>query len=231
MSRGAPSQGVLYMVATPIGHLSDITLRALEILKACDYAACEDTRRTLKLFNHFGISKPLINLYGFKERAQSAKILRLLQDGKSVALVTDAGTPGLSDPGNLLAREARKAGIPVLPIPGVSAPAALASVSGLTSDGFIFLGFLHRKKSKIRKELESSARPGLPLIFFESPYRVVETLGIAQEVFGPDAECVAGREMTKKFEEYISGTVAEVLAKLSAREILGEFTILIQPPS
>lgn len=225
------SAGVLYVVATPIGNLSDLSFRALETLKSCDYAACEDTRRTLKLFSHYGVSKPLLTLYGPKEKAQSEKILRLLQEGKSVVLVTDAGTPGLSDPGNFLAGEARKAGIAVLPIPGASAPAALASVSGLAADGFIFLGFLHRKKSKIRKELESSARPGLPLIFFESPYRVVQTLGIAQEVFGGDALCVAGREMTKKFEEYLSGSIAEVLGKLSSREILGEFTILIKPPS
>ena len=223
------NSGILYIVATPIGNLSDLSFRALETLKSCDGVACEDTRRTLKLFSHYGFSKPLVNLYGFKEKAQSAKILRLLEQGKTVALVTDAGTPGLSDPGNFLVGEARRAGIPVLPIPGASAPAALASVSGLAQSGFIFLGFLPRKKSKIKKELESSARFRLPIIFFESPYRVVETLEIAKEVLGGDVSCVVGREMTKKFEEYISGTVAEVLGKLSSREILGEFTILIQP--
>ena len=223
------NSGVLYIVATPIGNLSDLSFRALETLKSCDVAACEDTRRTLKLFSHYGLSKPLINLYGFKEKAQSAKILRLLEQGKTVALVTDAGTPGLSDPGNFLSGEAQRAGIPVLPIPGASAPTALASVCGLAQGGFIFLGFLPRKKSKIKKELESSARQGLPIIFFESPYRVVETLRIAKEVLGSATRCVVGREMTKKFEEYISGTVQEVLEKLDSREILGEFTILIQP--
>ena len=217
------------MVATPIGNLSDISPRALEVIKASDWVACEDTRRTLKLFNHYGITRRLVTLIGPKERAQSAKILRLLEEGQSVALLTDAGTPALSDPGNLLVASAREAGISVLPVPGPSAPAALASVSGLCADGFIFLGFLPRKKSKIRKELESSSSLGIPVIFFESPYRVQETLGIALEVLGPDARCVVGREMTKKFEEYVSGTLAQVAEKLSAKEMLGEFTVLIAP--
>jgi len=223
------SGGVLHVVATPIGNLSDISPRALEVIKASDWVACEDTRRTLKLFNHYGITRRLVTLIGPKERAQSAKILRLLEEGQSVALLTDAGTPALSDPGNLLVASAREAGISVLPVPGPSAPAALASVSGLCADGFIFLGFLPRKKSKIRKELESSSSLGIPVIFFESPYRVQETLGIALEVLGPDARCVVGREMTKKFEEYVSGTLAQVAEKLSAKEMLGEFTVLIAP--
>ncbi len=206
-----------------------MTFRAVDTLKAVDWILCEDTRRTLQLLNHFGIKKPLLTIFGPKEKRETARVLRLLDEGKSAALVSDAGTPGLSDPGNFLVKEARSAGFNVVPIPGPSAGAALASVSGVCEDGFIFLGFLPRKKSKIIRELTEAAAPGKPVIFFESPFRVLETLQIAQGVFGAEAYCLVGREMTKKFEEFISGKLSEVPLMLEAGKILGEFTVLIKP--
>lgn len=223
------NSGRLYVVATPIGNLSDMTFRALEALKACDLIACEDTRQTLKLLNHYGIQKPLFTIFGPREKREAGRVLKSLEQGKSVALVTDAGTPALSDPGNEIVRQVRRSGFPVEPVPGPSAPAALASVSGAADQGFIFLGFLPRKKSKIKRELERFAGLELPVIFFESPFRVVQTLQAAGNVFGNGAFCLVGREMTKKFEETISGSIADVLGKISGRENLGEFTILIKP--
>ncbi len=221
--------GRLFVVATPIGNLEDITLRGLATLKLADWIACEDTRRTLMLLNHFGIKKPLLTIFGPREKRETDRVIRILSEGKTVALVTDAGTPGLSDPGNYLVNETRRAGFPIEPIPGAAAAAALASVSGVCEDGFIFLGFLPRKKSKIVKELKESAQVGKPIIFFESPFRVIETLKIAEGVMGKEAFCIIGREMTKKFEEFISGTLADVSEKLVTTKILGEFTVLIRP--
>ncbi|OGR82537.1 MAG: 16S rRNA (cytidine(1402)-2'-O)-methyltransferase [Elusimicrobia bacterium RIFCSPHIGHO2_01_FULL_64_10] len=222
-------RGTLYAVATPIGHMGDITLRALEVLKGADLIACEDTRRTLRLLNHYGISKPLLPVYAPKEKRQSAKILEALSLGKSVAMVTDAGTPGVSDPGSWLAREAAAGGYRVVPIPGPSAVSCAASVCGLASDGFIFLGFLPRKKSKIKRELEAAGRLKKAVIFFESPYRIAATLALAAETLGGDAPCWLGREMTKQFEETFRGTLAGVSEALSKKQVQGEVTVVIAP--
>jgi 16S rRNA (cytidine1402-2'-O)-methyltransferase len=222
--------GTLYMVATPLGNLSDITLRALETLKGVDRIACEDTRRTLKLLTHFGIHKPLLSIVAPREERESGKVAWALSKGESVALVTDAGTPGLSDPGHAVVRAVRAAGFPIVPIPGPSASACALSVCGFGENGFVFMGFLHRSPGKIRKELRLAAASGRPILFYESPFRVMKTLALAEEVFGPEARCFIGREMTKKFEEYLEDSLGGMRRRLEGRELLGEFTILIAPP-
>ena len=216
-------------MATPIGHLSDVTLRALEVLKQADAIACEDTRRTLKLLNHFGIRKPLLTIFGPREKTSVSKVLEFLSLSKSVALVTDAGTPGISDPGSLIAAKAREKGYPVVPVPGACALAAALSVSGLSENGFIFLGFLRRKKSKIKKELEQGKNLGTAIVFYESPFRIIRSLESAREVLGGGARCFVAREMTKMFEEYLSGSLDGVLEKMKGKEILGELTVVLKP--
>lgn len=215
-------------MGTPIGNLSDLTLRALETLKQVDWIACEDTRQTLKLLNHYGIHKSLLSIFGPKEKREVPKILELLSASKSVALLTDAGTPGISDPGNLLVSEIRKCGFQVEPVPGVSAVSCAVSASGLCQEGFLFLGFLRRKKGKIKAELSKAGEQNLPIIFFESPFRIADTLDLALEVFGPKTFCWLGRELTKKFEEQISGRLPEVIGKIKDREILGEITVILK---
>ena len=227
-SGGTPGRGTLYVVGTPIGNLSDITERALAALKRADRVVCEDTRRTLKLLNHYGIHKPLLAVFAAKEKSEVPKILNLLESGQSLALVTDAGTPGVSDPGSWIVSAARRNGFRVEPVPGVSAIACALSMCGFAQDGLVFLGFLPRSPNKIRRELARAAELGLALAFFESPFRVVKTLTLASEVLGPGASCLVAREMTKKFEEYLDGTLEEVLARLRGREFLGEATILLR---
>jgi 16S rRNA (cytidine1402-2'-O)-methyltransferase len=223
----ALKRGTLYVVGTPIGNLSDLTFRALEVLKHADLIACEDTRQTLKLLNRFGISKPLHSLFGPKEKRDASRIAEQISNGKIVALVTDAGTPGVSDPGHFLVRHVREKGLRVEAVPGVSAVTYAVSVSGLCEDGFIFLGFLHRRTGRMRKELQRASELGLPLVFFESPYRIVETLKTAVEALGGDRTCWVGRELTKKFEEHFSGPLLEVAATLAERKVLGEVTAVI----
>lgn len=222
-------RGVLYIVATPIGNLSDLTLRALDVLKQSDVIACEDTRQTLKLLNRFQIQKPLIAVFGPKEERQAPKIVDLLSQSKSVAFLTDAGTPGISDPGHVLVRAARDAGFAVEAVPGVSAVSCALSISGMGENGFIFLGFLHRRKSRIRKELSAAAALGLPVAFFESPFRLKRTLALAAEALGGDCGCWVGRELTKKFEEHFSGSLQDISGEIRDREILGEITVIVQP--
>ena len=221
--------GSLYVVATPLGSLSDITLRALEVLKSADRIACEDTRRTLKLLTHYGIRKPLLSIFAPKEEREAVKVTAALAKGESVALVTDAGTPGLSDPGHALVRAARAAGFPVVPVPGPSAPACALSVCGFAESGFLFLGFLPRSPGKVRKALRNAISAGYPVVFYESPFRLRKTLELAEEVLGPSARCFVGREMTKKFEEYLEGGLAEIRGRLEGRELLGEFTVILSP--
>ncbi len=223
------SSGTLYVLATPIGHMGDLTFRALEVLKQVHWIACEDTRRTLKLLNHYGISKPLLTIFGPREKRETPRILNLLRESQSVAVVTDAGTPGISDPGHWIVRSAMEAGFRVEPIPGVSALACALSVSGCAENGFIFLGFLPRKKSKIKRQLESAAQCERAIVFYESPYRVQDTLEAAREVFGDEIFTWVGREMTKKFEEYLSGPLGALADKIKDREILGEVTVILKP--
>ena len=219
----------LYVVATPIGNLSDLTLRALETLKKVDAIACEDTRQSLKLLTHFGIRKPLTSIFGPKEVRETPKIVRWIEEGKSVALMTDAGTPGISDPGQELVSAVRNSGGKVVPIPGVSALSTILSISGHSGNGCIFLGFLRRDKGKIKKELRAAAESERLIIFYESPHRVLNTLKIVQEIFGDETYCCVAREMTKKFETYLTGPVASVLQQLSAGIVKGELTLAIRP--
>src|SRR5437762_2233094 len=198
----------LYLVATPIGNLEDITLRALRTLKECDVIAAEDTRRTGQLLRHFDISKPLLSYFQFNEAKRSEQILERLQRGEKVALVTDAGSPGISDPGERVVKAAITAGFRVEPVPGASALVAALTASGLSTEEFHFIGFLPHKSGQRRKKLEAArAVPGT-LVLYESPYRIEKLLGELSEIF-PERHVVLARELTKKFEEFIRGTPGE----------------------
>lgn len=226
-----PAPGVLYVVGTPIGNLDDLTYRAAAILKSADIIASEDTRWVLKLFGRCGISgKRIVQYSEATHFRKTAELLSFLEEGKNVALVSRAGSPGISDPGSRLVAELIKKKIKVLPIPGVSAPVAALSVSPFDSRRFIFLGFLPRKKGKTRKLLDSVAGllSDMPAVIFESPYRIKETLIFIRECLGPDISVLFCREMTKLFEEYIFSPIDEIIERLSSREIKGEITIVIK---
>src|SRR5882672_7229705 len=202
--------GTLYLVATPIGNLEDITLRALRTLKECDVVAAEDTRRTGQLLKHFGISKPLLSYFQFNEAKRSEEILGRLQRGEKVALVTDAGTPGISDPGERVVRAARAAGLRVESVPGPCALIAALTASGLPTDEFHFIGFLPHKSGQRRKKLEALKAFEGTLVLYESPYRVEKLLAELIEIFG-QRPIVLARELTKRFEEFLRGTPADLL--------------------
>jgi 16S rRNA (cytidine1402-2'-O)-methyltransferase len=222
--------GTLCIVPTPIGNLEDITLRALRILKECDLIACEDTRQTLKLLSYFQISKPLISFYSYNERRRLGQILCKLENGKKIALVCDAGTPAISDPGYILVKEAINKGIKIEPLPGPSALITALVASGLSTNGFIFCGFLKRKPGKIKKELSELLNLEKTIVFYESPHRILKTVEICLEVFGKDAKICLAREITKKFEEFIRGTIKEVFEDIRVRSsLLGEFVVLVYP--
>ena len=217
----------LYIVATPIGNLGDMTFRAVEILKSVDVVAAEDTRHTLQLLNHFEIRKPLVSCRSQNEQFASEKIIKLLDEGQKVAYASDAGTPGISDPGAVLAGFARKAGHSVIPIPGASAFAALASVAGAGGKTLIFEGFLSpkpgRRKSRVKELLET----GDAVILYESPFRIVKLLADIADIEG-SRRVVVGRELTKLHEEITEGTAQEVFEDYSSRQkILGEFAVFI----
>jgi 16S rRNA (cytidine1402-2'-O)-methyltransferase len=216
----------LYLVATPIGNLEDITLRALRVLRECDLIAAEDTRRTGQLLAKFEISKPLLSYFQFNEARRSEEILARLQRGEKIALVTDAGSPGISDPGERVVRAAIAAGLRVEPVPGPCALVAALTASGLPADEFHFIGFLPHKSGQRRNRLEAlRAVPGT-LVLYESPYRIEKLLGELQEVY-PAATVVLARELTKKFEEFLRGKPAELLDVLKKRSLKGEFVVLV----
>ncbi len=215
--------GKLYVVSTPIGNLGDITLRALEVLKGVDAIACEDTRHAKKFLQHYGIDRPLISYFEGNEKTRAPQIIQMLKEGKSVALISDAGTPTISDPGYRLVRMAREEGIEVLPVPGPSAIIAALSVSGLPTDRFIFEGFLPRKEGKRRRRLEELAEFEGSIILYESPHRIERTLKEILEVMG-DRRVFIGREMTKMHEEYIFGWLSEVMERVKPR---GEIVIVV----
>jgi 16S rRNA (cytidine1402-2'-O)-methyltransferase len=223
-------KGSLYVIATPIGHLDDITLRAIDFLKRMDIIACEDTRQTRKLLNRYGIKAKVMSYHKFNELRRSEDILELLEKGKKVALVSDAGTPGISDPGYLLVRLVLEKDFAVIPVPGPSALTAILSISGLPLHSFSFYGFLPKKKGEKRKFLNSLRYRKETLIFFESPHRVVESLSEMFGIFGP-RKIVIGREMTKIHEETIRGALQDVLENLKKREAArrkGEFALLVE---
>ncbi len=218
--------GTLYLVATPIGNLEDMTLRGLRTLKECDVVAAEDTRRTGQLLKHFGISKPMLSYFQFNEARRSEEILERLGRGGKVALVTDAGSPGISDPGERVVRAARAAGLRVESVPGPCALVAALTASGLATDEFHFIGFLPHKSGQRRKQLELLKAFAGTLILYESPYRIEKLLGELAEIF-TERKVVLARELTKKFEEYLSGTPAYLLELLKKRSLKGEFVVLI----
>jgi 16S rRNA (cytidine1402-2'-O)-methyltransferase len=218
--------GTLYVVATPIGNLEDITLRALRILKEVGLVACEDTRRTRTLLTHFGIHVPVTSYFEHNKATKGAAIVRKLVDGVSVALVTDAGTPGISDPGFLLVKEARAAGIPVVPVPGPSAVIAALSAAGVPADAFVFDGFLPVKPGRRVHRLEALRVLETTVVCYESPHRILASLEAIGQVFG-EVEIVAARELTKQFEEIIRGTPAGLREHWAKGPVRGEFTLVI----
>jgi 16S rRNA (cytidine1402-2'-O)-methyltransferase len=221
-----PTKGTLYVVSTPIGNREDITLRALRILKEVDLIAAEDTRHTSLLLRHFGIQTPLTSYFEGNELKKKEFILHKLRQGLRVALVSDAGTPGISDPGFRLVQTAIEHQIPIVPIPGASAVIAALSVSGLPTDAFIFSGFLPHKMKKRRDLLKELADVRKTLIFYESPHRISETLNDIFDILG-DREMVVTRELTKIYEEVLRGKVSEVRTKIGERKLKGEITLVI----
>jgi 16S rRNA (cytidine1402-2'-O)-methyltransferase len=220
--------GTLYLVATPIGNLEDITLRALRVLRDCDVVAAEDTRRTGRLLRHFGLRKPLLSYFKFNEARRGEQILARLAAGERVALVTDAGTPGISDPGQRVVAAALAAGHRVEAVPGPCALVAALTASGLPTDEFHFVGFLPPKSGRRRRELERlAALPGV-LVLYESPHRLEKLVAELVELM-PDRHVVLARELTKKFEEFLRGAPAELAARLAQRRRKGEFVVLIAP--
>src|SRR3989440_11043570 len=216
----------LYLVATPIGNLEDITLRALRTLKECDVVAAEDTRRTGQLLKHFQISKPQLSYFQFNEAKRSEEIIGRLRRGEKVALVTDAGSPGISDPGERVVKAAIAAGFRVESVPGPSALVAALTASGLPADEFHFIGFLPHKSGQRRNKLESLKPFEGTLVLYESPYRVEKLLLELSEIF-PDRQIVLARELTKKFEEFLRGTPQALLGIAQKRVLKGEFVALI----
>ena len=223
---GPKTSGTLYVVATPIGNLEDITLRAIRILREVRLIAAEDTRHTRILLDKYGISTPLTSLYDQNEAKKSGLLIARLQQGEDVAYVSDAGTPGISDPGYILVREAVLQGIRVSPVPGASALIAAISVSGLPMDSFIFLGFLPTKPIRRRQLLTSLREEERTLIFYESPHRLPASLNDIAAVLG-DREIVVSREMTKIYEEFLRGAAAEVVAGMGNGAVKGEVTLIV----
>jgi 16S rRNA (cytidine1402-2'-O)-methyltransferase len=222
----------LYLVATPIGNLEDITSRAIRVLKECDLIACEDTRQTQKLLNHFGIETPMISYYEQNEASRAAELIEKLAAGARIAVVSDAGTPGISDPGFRLVTLAIERGMPVIPIPGPAAFVSALVASGLPVESFSFRGFLPAKSGARRTQLESVRQSMQTEIFYEAPHRIRETLDDVVTVLGTARRIVVGRELTKIHEEFLRGTAAEVLASVNARgELKGEIVLLIGPAS
>lgn len=221
------SPGVLYIVATPIGNPDDISIRALKILSQTDCIAAEDTRCTGRLLAHHAIKARLISYHEHNERQRTPQLLARLQEGQTVALVSDAGTPTLSDPGFVLVREAVAAGIRICPVPGASAAMAALSVSGLPTDAFIFLGFPPRKPQRLEQHLKSLQHEPRTLIWYESPRRLKGLLAVLQTILG-DRPAVIGREMTKHYEEFLRGPLSQLALNLEARaDIKGEVTLLV----
>jgi 16S rRNA (cytidine1402-2'-O)-methyltransferase len=217
----------LYIVSTPIGNLKDITLRALEILKSVDLIACEDTRHTGLLLNHYNIKNKLTSFYEYNKKERTPEIISLLKQDKSVAIVSDAGTPGISDPGYYLIREAIKENLSVIPIPGPSALLAALVVSGLSSDRFAFEGFLQKREGRKCKKLESLKTELRTMVFYDSPYRVINTLKDILEILG-DRNIVLERELTKKFETVMRGKTSEILHELENKKIKGEIVLVVE---
>lgn len=219
-------KGILYLCATPIGNLEDITFRAIRILKEVDLVAAEDTRRTIKLLNHYNIKVSITSYHKFNIQQKTPELIKKLKEGLSIALVSDAGLPGISDPGTELVAEAIKNNITVVPIPGASALTTALVASGLDTNSFIFYGFLPSKNSARKTFLEKVSKEKNTLIFYESPHRLLDTLEIMHSVLGNRQGCVA-RELTKKFEEFSRGSLSDLVAYYKKSNIKGEITLLV----
>jgi 16S rRNA (cytidine1402-2'-O)-methyltransferase len=224
----------LYLVATPIGNLEDITLRALRVLKTADLIACEDTRQTQKLLNHYGIETPTTSNHEHNEAEKTRDFIDRLKQGARIAIVSDAGMPGISDPGMFLAKAAIEAGVAVYPIPGANAALSALVASGLATSSFLYAGFLSAKSGARLGELEALAErvpegEALTLVFYEAPHRILETLADIENVWGSSCQVVVAREVTKLHEEFLRGTVEDVHRNLAARErVRGEITLLVE---
>ncbi len=226
--KGKNSIGILYIIPTPIGNLKDITLRALEVLKEVDLIACEDTRQTKKLLNHYDIHKPLTSYFSYNRVRKTKYLISLLEEGKRIGLVCNAGTPGISDPGYLVIREAINEGFKVVSLPGACAAICGLVSSGLPLDGFVFGGFLPRKEGKIKKLIKSLSSLGKTIVLYESPYRIRKSLETICQAL-PDANVVVARELTKLFETTIRGKGRDIIDKIDKTPLKGEFTIFIHP--
>ncbi len=228
-------KGTLYIVATPLGNLGDISQRAVETLRAADVIAAEDTRHSSRLMQHLGVATPMVALHDFNERERTESLLRRLEQGQKVALISDAGTPLISDPGFILVREVRAQGYPVVPVPGASAVIAALSASGLPTDRFIFEGFLPAKAKHRLERLQALRDEPRTLVFYEAPHRILETVTAMMEVFGGEREAVIARELTKTFETIHGAPLAELLDWMTAdsNQQRGEFVVLVAgaPPA
>jgi 16S rRNA (cytidine1402-2'-O)-methyltransferase len=220
-------KGTLYIVSTPIGNLEDITLRALRVLKEVDLIAAEDTRHSSRLLSHYGISKPLISYWGEKEKVKAEEVLARLNEGQSVALISDAGTPGISDPGSVLIGKAVGEGIAVISVPGPSALVAALSISGLPIKEFAFVGFLPPRKSQRQKILKELSLERRTLVFYEAPHRIIETLEDMVEMFG-ERNAALVKEITKFHEEALRGSLADILGMLHSKTVAGEYVIIVE---
>ena len=223
----SPNKGVLYVVGTPIGNLKDISIRAKEVLGEVSLVAAEDTRGTRKLLTHMGIKASLLSCHKHNERTSAKKVITLLAEGKDVALVSDAGTPVLSDPGACLVKLVREAGFSVVPVPGASAIVAALSVAAMPADSFFFAGFLPNKQAERRKTLEQLAEIPHTIVIFEAPHRLLDALEDILDVLG-DRQMVMARELTKMYETVISGSVSGIIKQLSKGRVRGEITLVIE---
>ncbi len=219
--------GKLYIVATPIGNLEDMSLRAVRILREVDLIAAEDTRHSIKLLNHFGISKPLISYWSEREKVKTEAIMEKLDSGLSVALISDAGTPGISDPGAVLINRAIENGISIIPVPGPSALIAALCASGLPSEEFIFIGFLPPKHVQRQKKLRELNLEPRTVIFYEAPHRICETLFDIRQIFGKRKAALA-KEISKLHEEILRGGISDIINMLETRTIAGEYVIIVE---
>ncbi len=222
-----PKPGTLYIVGTPIGNLEDITFRAVRILQTVDIIAAEDTRHTGKLLQHFQVKTPQVSYHEHNRTSRIPELLEHLVNNKAIALVSDAGMPGISDPGYELVKACIEAGIPVVPIPGASAAITALSAAGLPTDRFVFEGFLPAKTQHRQEHLESLQTESRTLIFYESPHRLRDTLQDLALVWGSDRQIVLGRELTKLYEEFWRGTIAQAIAYYTQREPQGEYTLVV----
>jgi len=225
----APGGGCLYIVGTPIGNLEDITLRALRILREVDLIACEDTRHTQKLLNHYSIAKTLVSYHEHNEMTRSPELLIQLEQGAKIALVSDAGMPLVSDPGYRLVTLCVRHKIPVVPVPGPSAMLAALAAAGLPNEEFLFVGFLPQRRGERRRMLEHLRIEERTMIFYEAPHRVAESIADAQEILGDRPACIA-REVTKLHEEFLRGKLSQLAESLAERPARGEITLVVGPP-